>query len=237
MPALSELEFLLVSADYAILTAVSGSVKKFGAKLALVPTADEAREYLSRRRIDAIFVDMQTYGAVGLIEAVRKGSSNARAAIFACVADSKESTGTLNAGANFLLHKPLTADSVALHLTIAKEIMLRERRRYFRHPVTLPVSLREESAEQQAKIANLSEGGMAVRSGRPLKHGGIVEFAFELAFGEEIRGRGLVAWTSSEGMAGILIQTLQGLGRGYLEMWLRSREHFASSAGTAAEGS
>jgi CheY-like chemotaxis protein len=233
MSPLSELEFLLVSCDYATLTAISGSVKKFGAKLALVPTADEAREYLSRRRIDAIFVDMQIPGSVGLIETVRKGSSNARAAIFACVTDSKESTGTLNAGANFLLRKPLNSESVAMHLTIAKDIMLRERRRYFRHAVTLPVALKDDATEQHAKIVNLSEGGMAVRSGKPLTHGGVVEFTFEPGFGEEIRGKGLVAWTSSEGMAGILIQTLQGLGRGYLETWLRSRERFASSTGAA----
>jgi response regulator RpfG family c-di-GMP phosphodiesterase len=233
MPNLSELEFLLVSCDYATLTAVSASVKKIGAKLALVPTADEGREYLSRRRVDAVFVDMQVSGSMGMIEAVRKSSSNARAAIFACVADAKESTGTLNAGANFLLRKPLNPDSVTLHLTIAKDIMLRERRRYFRHPVTLPVTLKDEKTELQAKIINLSEGGMAVRSGRPLRHGSGVEFMFVLAFGEEIQGKGLVSWTSSEGMAGILIQTLHGLGRGYLETWLRSRERFASNAGAA----
>jgi response regulator RpfG family c-di-GMP phosphodiesterase len=237
MPTFSELEFLLVSGDYATLTAVSGGVKKYGSKLALVPTADEARQYLSRRRIDAVFVDMEIPGSLGLIEAVRKGSSNARAAIFACVADSKESTGTLNAGANFLLRKPLNADGVSLHLTIAQDIMLRERRRYFRHTVTLPVALKDEKTEQQAKIVNLSEGGMAVRSGRPLKHNGVVEFAFELAFGEEIRGKGLVAWTSSEGLAGILVQTLQGLGRGYLDIWLRSRERLAADSGTAGESS
>ena len=42
MSTLTELEFLLVSNDYATLTAVSGGVKKYGAKLGLVPTAEAA---------------------------------------------------------------------------------------------------------------------------------------------------------------------------------------------------
>ena len=36
-----------------------------------------------------------------------------------------------------------------------------------------------------------------------------------------------MAWTSSEGMAGILFQTLHGMGRGYLEAWLAGREQLS----------
>ncbi len=171
MSSLIELEFLLVSNDYATLTAVSGGVKKYGAKFALVPTAEAARDYLERKKIDGVFVDMQVPGALELIEAVRKGVSNGKAAIFACVQSAKESTATLNAGANFLLRAPLSAEGVALHITIAKDIMLRERRKYFRHPVNLPVSLKDGETEQHARIVNLSEGGMAVRAGKPYETG------------------------------------------------------------------
>jgi len=233
MSNVSELEFLLVSNDYATLTAVSGGVKKYGGKLGVVPTAEEAREYVERRRIDAVFVDMQVAGALGLIEGIRKSTSNGKAAIFACVADGKESTATLSAGANFLLRKPLSLDTVTLHITIAKDLMLREKRRYFRHAVNLPVKLRGGEKEWHAKIVNLSEGGMAVRSVKALTHGTGIEFAFELAYGEEIRGKGLVAWTSSEGMAGILIQTLHGMGRGYLGTWLTAREKLSGEQGAA----
>jgi CheY-like chemotaxis protein len=224
MSTLSELEFLLVSNDYATLTAVSGGVKKYGAKFALVPTADAARDFLERKKIDGLFVDMQVPGALELIEAVRKGASNAKAAIFACVETARQSTATLDAGANFLLRKPLTVEGIALHITIAKDIMLRERRRYFRHPVNLPVTLKDGEAEQHGRIINLSEGGMAVRVGKPLKHGAGIEFWFELALGADISGKGLVAWTSSEGMAGVLIQTFHGMGRGHLGDWLTARE-------------
>ncbi|HKV60716.1 MAG TPA: PilZ domain-containing protein [Candidatus Acidoferrum sp.] len=233
MTTLSELEFLLVSNDYATLTAVSGGVKKYEAKLALVPNAEAAKELLGRRKIDAVFVDLEVDGALLLIEAVRKGASSARAAIFACVKTPADTTQALSAGANFALRAPLTIEGVALHITIAKEILLRERRRYFRHPVNLTVMLKEGSEEQQARMTNLSEGGMALRSLRPLKHGTTVEFWFEFTFGEEVSGRGQVAWTSTEGMAGILFQTIHGMGRGYLGMWLTAQEQLK---GTVEKG-
>ncbi|HYL63025.1 MAG TPA: response regulator [Candidatus Methylomirabilis sp.] len=227
MSALSELEFLLVSDDYATLTAISGGVKKYGGKLAVVPTAEAARDYLERKRIDGVFVDMQIAGGQGLIEAVRRGPSNAKVAIFACLGSAKESTATLNAGANFLLRKPLNVDGVTLHLTIAKDVLLKERRRYFRHPVNLAVTFVVGGNEQHARITNLSEGGMAVRWSKPLKHKASIDFAFELGLGAVIEGKGLAAWTSAEGMAGIQFHTLLGTSRANLESWLMAREQLA----------
>src|SRR4029077_19004361 len=82
-----ELEFVLVSSDYATMNAVSGGVKKYGAKFILVPTAAAGRDCLNRRRIDGVFMDLEVSGALGLIEGIRKGSSNNKAVIFACVTD------------------------------------------------------------------------------------------------------------------------------------------------------
>ena len=52
-----ELEFVLVSGDYATMNAVSGGVKKYGAKFILVPTAETALACLNRRKIDGVFID------------------------------------------------------------------------------------------------------------------------------------------------------------------------------------
>lgn len=229
------LEFVLVSSDYATIQTVSKAVKKFGAKFVLVPTAHEARECLNRRKIDAVFVDMEVPGALGLIESTRKGTSNNKAVIFACFMNARESTQILAVGANFLLRKPLTEDGVGMHITISKELLVREQRRYFRHPVNLPVTLREENVEQQARITNLSGGGMAVRAVKPLKHGAVLDFTFELAMGVRISARGQVAWVNSEGMAGIMLQTLRGKGSEQLDAWLASREQL-DSKGIPREG-
>lgn len=222
-----ELEFVLVSSDYATMNAVSGGVKKYGAKFILVPSAEAARDCLNRRKIDGVFVDLEVPGALGAMESIRKGTSNAKAVIFACVVHAKEYTQALSAGANFLLRKPLNEDSIALHITIAKELLERERRRYFRHAINLPVILNDGEAEQHARMTNLSEGGMAVRTTKALKHTSMIDFAFDLSAGASVTGRGQVAWINTEGMAGIILQTFRGTGRANLEVWLRAQEQLA----------
>lgn len=222
-----ELEFVLVSSDYATMQAVSKGVKKCGAKFVLAPTAQGARESLNRRKIDGVFVDMEVPGALGLIESTRKGASNNRAVIFACGGNAREGSQILSVGANFLLRKPVTEDAVVMHITISKDLLIRERRRYFRHPVNFPVMLKGGETEQQGRTTNLSGGGMAVRITRPLKHGAVVDFAFELSLGVHVNGKGQVAWVSAEGMAGILLQTLRGKGREQLDAWVVVRERMA----------
>ena len=224
MSQVSELEFVLVSSDYATMNAVSGGVKKYGAKFILVPTAEAARECLNRRKIDGVFVDLQVPGALGVMEGIRKGTANNKAVIFACVANARENTHALSAGANFLLRKPLNEDSIALHITIAKELLEREQRRYFRHAVNLLVLLKGGEVEQHARMTNLSEGGMAVRTAKALRHSSVIDFEFDLSLGTSVRGKGQVAWMSTEGMAGIILQIFHGKGREHLEAWLTARE-------------
>jgi hypothetical protein len=56
----------------------------------------------------------------------------------------------------------------------------------------------------------------------------MVDFEFELPFGAAVSGRGQVAWTNQEGMAGILVHLFHGKGREQLEAWLASREQLSS---------
>jgi len=232
-----ELEFVLVSSDYSTMNAVSGGVKKHGGKFILVPNGEAARECLNRRKIDGVFVDLEVPGALGVIEGIRKGASNSKAVIFACVASAKEHTHALNAGANFLLRKPLQEDNIALHITIAKELMDRERRRYFRHALSIPVVLKDGSAEQNARMTNLSEGGIAVRTVKPLKYSAVIDFSFDLFVGATISGKGQVAWINSEGVAGIVLQIFHGKGKENLESWVSAQEQLGTKdSDTKASG-
>src|SRR5260370_37045715 len=116
MSSPAEVEFVLVSSDYAVMNAVSGGVKKYGGKFLLVPTAEAARDCLKRRKIDGVFVDMEVPGALGVMEGIRKGTSNNKAVIFGCVADVKVNTLTFSAGANFFLRNRLNAKGVPVRI-------------------------------------------------------------------------------------------------------------------------
>lgn len=224
MPQQPELEFALVSSDYTSVSTVSKVVKTFDAKALLLPTANDARSALNRKKIDGLFVDIDVPGAIGLIESTRKGTSNSKAVIYAFGGNPRESPQVLACGANFFLRKPLTEEAVALHIQTSKELLKRERRRFFRHDVNLNATLRDGTTEQPGRITNLSGGGMAVRTGRPLRQGATVDFRFELSPGMPLSGKGQVAWMNADGMAGIVVQMLRGKGKEILDTWLAGRE-------------
>jgi CheY-like chemotaxis protein len=227
------LEFLLVSTDYKTLTAVTGGLKQFGASLDFVPTPDSARDYIARRKIDAVFVDLDVPGALDLILSIREGSSNRHAVIFACVRNAAESPSALGAGANFVIHKPVSVEGILSHLTAARSVMLRERHRYFRHVVSLPVALALKGTEHRAMITNISEGGMAVRVVKALECSSVIDFAFELPPGPSVSGRGQVTWANSEGMMGITFHFLRGKSQDYLLDWFRERLRISPNPLTA----
>jgi len=115
-----------------------------------------------------------------------------------------------------------------MHITISKDLLEQERRRYFRHAVNLAVSLSDGTSEQQARMTNLSGGGMAVRLTKPVKRGTALDFAFELAPGMRVSGKGELTWVNSEGVAGIALQMLRGKGKHLIDGWLAAQENIDS---------
>jgi hypothetical protein len=80
-----------------------------------------------------------------------------------------ERAAAFNAGSSFVLEKPLTFDSIRRPLHAAQALILRERRRSFRRPIAIPVSIqREGMLPVCGETVNISEGGMALRILPPL---------------------------------------------------------------------
>ena len=104
--------------------------------------------------------------------------------------------------------------------------------------IVVHIAQADEHAARDPEVTytdNISGGGMAVRTAKPLKHGAVLNFTFELSLGVRLSGKGQVAWVSSEGMAGIIMQALRGKGNDQLDGWLAVREQLGSKgAGTEA---
>ena len=223
-PAAQNLEFLVVCDDYAVLKAITGSIQKLQGRLNCAPSAVSAKEYIARRKIDGIIVDISVPGAQDLIRAVRQGSSNKLSIVFACARTSAEAGGAIQAGANYVVRKPVTEEKMFLTLSTAATMMAAEKRRYFRYPLMVPVELVLDGKEARATMSNLSEGGMAVLCMASCLVGANLQFAFELPFGGPIHGKGAISWANNEGLVGIQFTSLQESAYTHLSDWISRRE-------------
>ena len=220
----SSLTFLLVTKDYHTLSELTEALEEIGARFDFSSTAEAAREYVDRHRLDGVFVDLEVPGARDLILSIRKGMSNRHAPIFACARDRQEFTAPMVAGATVVLPLPLTAEGVISHVSLLRDSMVRERRRYFRHRAHFRAVLTTNGMEHSAIISNLSEGGMAADLVKPVDQLGLVDFVLDMPGGQRIAGKGFIAWANSDGMAGIMFHFLRGQGEETLQDWLRKQE-------------
>jgi DNA-binding response OmpR family regulator len=217
-------EILVVCRDPLVLRPIASAVRNSNARLNCVTVVSLARELLLRRKADAVFVDMALPGATDLVRSVRASSANRSTVIFACISSAESMTASFT-GASFVLNRPITSDKIANMLRVASPGMRAEKRRYFRHPLMVPVNLKVNGRDLESTMANLSEGGMAIWSLHYHPRGTRVEFSFELPYGGEISGRGQITWTDSQGLAGVHFNILSDEQYSMLAGWIFGREN------------
>ena len=120
-------------------------------------------------------------GALGVLESLRKSASNKNSVTFAIVNGATSTQQAFKMGANFVLQKPISMVNANRCLGAAINFMIRERRRYFRHPVELPATITfSEGDKLKARVTNISEGGMAIFFRGHLPKGGVSTVNFQL---------------------------------------------------------
>lgn len=216
------LEFLLVSSDHKTLKIVQTAINQLRANLGCTTTTDAARNYLGSHKVDGVILDIADDSALDLIAAIRHGT-NHRAFIFACVGEKASTTEGLKIGANVVLRKPLSQEAILSNIRTFKGIILAERRRFFRHTVTLPISLVVDNNESGGMVEDISEAGMAIRLSRSLAVATAVGFSFNLPFGPRIQGHAKVAWSNRDGLTGLEYLFMEDEGKQKLQSWLSSR--------------
>ena len=216
------LEFLLVSSEESTTNAAQTAVKELGGTLGCEQSAEVAREFLKTHKIDSIILDLELKSALDLITEMRR-TKNARAFAFVCVNNEAESAVALKGGANALLTRPLTVNSISSRVNAFKSIIASERRRYQRHDVTLPVVIVTGENTYQGIVENISQGGMAVRLPCLLPASSLVEFSFDLESGATIEGYAQLRWANGQGVTGMEFRDLPMRSKSDLLGWLRTQ--------------
>jgi CheY-like chemotaxis protein len=172
---------LLVSADPVTIQQFSHALQELSISPDVCQEVPAAVGLLNRRKFDAVIVDLQLGEQSGLIlDEVHLSPSNRTAVTFAISGSDAEGTA-FRKRSEFVFERPLSTQSIRSALKPAYGLILRERRRYFRCPISIPVTvLRRNIPEVRCQGVNISAGGMALSTFVPLKIGEDVQIQFTL---------------------------------------------------------
>ena len=193
-----------------------------------------ALDALSKRKFDAIIIDCEERcGGKAVLQQVRATASNKRAITFAIISNGISVQDAFAMGANFVLDKPLSPERAARSFRAAHGLMMRERRRYFRHKVRVGVSLFLPSGhEVKCMLSNLSENGMAVEVPQRFEPNTQVRVRFNLpTIHSTIEAKGEIAWQDNAKQAGVRFVHLEKLQQRDLEQWLSKKFESMKAAG------
>jgi CheY-like chemotaxis protein len=217
-----QLESLLLSRDPEVIRLLQPALEKLSIDVEICRGVSSGQEILRTEKFDAVIVDCDDLkGGLDVLASLRKSASNKNSVTFAILNGSTTTQQAFQMGANFVLQKPISALNASRCFHAAVNFMIREQRRYFRHPVEIPATFGSgEGQKLKATITNISEGGMAIffRGKYPL---GSVSANFKLpGDATALEPKVQVAWTDDSGRAGLRFVDLPKSFRERLDHWL-----------------
>ena len=145
------LESLLVTRDQQVIGVLRSTMEKLSIDVEVCHGAHSGSEILGSEKFDAVIVDCDDLeGGLEVLESLRKSPSNRNSVTFAILNGNTTTQAAFDMGAKFVLQKPISVLNATRCFSAALSFMLRERRRYFRHPVEMVVAFRVRSPSLQS---------------------------------------------------------------------------------------
>ncbi len=216
---------LLVSADPATIQQFSLALRELSISPDACQDAASAGLLLKCRKFNAVIVDLQLGEQSGhVLDEARLSPSNRTAVTFGIGDNDAEVTSAFRKKSQFVFERPLSAQSIHKTLKSAYGLILRERRRYFRYPVSIPVIIRSESMQEVRCFSlNISAGGMALSTQVPLLPGESVRVQFTLPdHTAHLLAESTICW-SKTGNLGVRFVSISDEQKAELQAWLSQK--------------
>jgi CheY-like chemotaxis protein len=226
------LESLLVCRDAEVVRVLRPTLEKLSIVVEVSAAAKSGAEVLSSSKFDAVIVDCDDLqGGVEVLRSLRTTPSNKSSVSFAILNGKTTTQQAFEMGANFVLQKPVTTAGTLRCFNTALSFMIREKRRYFRCPVEIPVTLvLNQGEELKATATNLSEGGMAIHFDGKIAKNAISKVRFILPGTRTTMEHKVdIAWADGQGRAGLKFLEVLESCREQLESWIMRRIETAAA--------
>jgi ActR/RegA family two-component response regulator len=217
---------LIVSQDAVATRQLAAALQELALSVEVCIKVSNAIDQVKHSKFEVVVIDFALGNQATLVlQQVRSSASNRTAVTFAITGSNAESAYALRSGSSFALEKPLTFDSLRNTLQAAYGLIVRERRRYFRYPISVPaVARRNGESDMFGKTVNVSERGMAFSGSTPLGPGTGVSVQFTLTNPQlPITAECNVRWTDDRGQSGLSFLHLPSKVSSELQAWLARR--------------
>lgn len=188
------------------------------------------QEELRGAKYEGVLLDFDMVpDAMSVMAAILESRSNENAVVFAVATDATQRHTALENGAKVLLERPLDAQQIRRALYAAYDLMVRERRRYFRCAIEVPVLVIHPVSETDFRCTsiNISGSGIALKTPSPFKPGEQVEIIIFLREAElAIRAMATVVWDDRHGKTGLSFKCRTPQHQTDLDGWLDSQLPF-----------
>ncbi len=217
------MESLLLSRDTEVVRILRPTLEKLSIEVEVCQEAKKASEILISEKFDAVIVDCDDLqGGLEVLQGLRATPSNRTSVTFALLNGKKTTTQeAFGMGVNFVLQKPISTLNALRCFHAALNFMVRERRRYYRQPVKMLVTVVLGDKELRATSTNISEGGIALMSHQAIPKGAAPRLRFtlpesKLAMDLEAE----IAWADIKGHVGLRFLNVPRSSQELLEKWL-----------------
>jgi CheY-like chemotaxis protein len=197
--------------------------------------APAAIEKLATNSYSAMVLDFDLSASAQVARLARMAPPQRRPVVFAMIGASTGISSALQAGANFVLYKPLTHDQIMRSLRAGRGFMRPERRSVARQKLESLVYLQFGIAALPAIVLNVTEKGLALQAAEPLPPSEAIPFRFALpGTPHMVDGSGEVIWADDNGRVGMLFSELTADSRKHLKQWLAKHTPKKSSGKSAS---
>src|SRR5262249_21513112 len=130
------LHALLLSRDHEVVRTLRRAMEMVSVDMDATGDPEQTLSMIALKKYDAILVECDDmHQGADVMQKLRNGKSNRKAIVFAVTNGTTTVKQAFDQGANFVLDKPISMERAVKTLRAAHGLILRERRRYFRHEV------------------------------------------------------------------------------------------------------
>ena len=176
------IEGVLFTSDDQVLSVMNEVLDNFEIQTEICNQPEEALSAVSRRKVDTMIVDWDGGDEPArVLSALRQSRQNAKSTAVVIVRGAGEMHAATEAGANFMLYKPMNVDQATHCLRAAYANILLQRRRSARFELHIPVvaNLAGQGTVEGTMI-NISAGGLAFSCKQQLQAEQQVSLQFQL---------------------------------------------------------